>query len=142
MAERYLPHLISSWRIAIVLAVEPDQVSPRTGVGNALAAETLEDLVVPLDAPSILRSVVDTRRPHVGDAVDRSGAPREAWLFGLATADARELAVAPVIVGDRVVRIIVAVGARLEIGAAAGEVIRAARLMVDAYARASDGRRP
>ncbi len=133
VAERVLPHLISSWRIALVLAVEPDRVIARTGVGASLTAAMLESLSVSLAGPSLLQSVIAARRAHVGDALDAGGAPREPWLHGLAEAGARELAIAPVIVGDRVVRIVVAVGARLEIGAASGEVLRVARTMLDGY---------
>ena len=84
--------------------------------------------------------MIEARRPHVGEAVDRTGAPREAWLQALIAGGGRELAIAPVIVGERVLRLVVAIGARLEVGAAAGEVIRVARTMVEAYHRAGDAR--
>ena len=139
VAERFLPHLISSWRIAVVLAVEHGAVTPCTGVGGALTPAILEGTETSLAGSSILRNVVEARRPHVGDAAGPGGIAREPWLYGLINAG-RELVVAPVIVGDRVVRIIVAVGARLEIGVAAGEVLRVARTMVDAYTRGSQPR--
>lgn len=140
VAERYLPHLIASWRVALVLAVEADRVTPRTGVGGSLTAATLEGAVIALASAPILRGVIEARRPHVGEAVDRTGAPREAWLQALIAGGGRELAIAPVIVGERVLRLVVAIGARLEVGAAAGEVIRVARTMVEAYHRAGDAR--
>lgn len=140
VAERYLPHLIASWRVALVLAVEADRLTPRTGVGGALTAAMLEGAVIALAGAPILRGVIEARRPHVGEAVDRAGAPREAWLQALLASGGRELAIAPVIVGERVLRLVVAIGARLEVGAAAGEVIRVARTMVEAYHRAGDAR--
>ncbi len=142
VAERFLPHLAASWRVAIVLTVDAGVITPRLGVGAGLTAAAFAALEISPTTPSMVRSVIEARRPHVGHAVDAAGAPREPWMAPMLDVGANELTIAPVLIGDRVVRVVVAIGARLEVGAAAGEVIRVASTMVDGYLRAAETRGP
>ncbi len=122
------------WRGALVLAVKGKLALGQHGFGGSLTPSTVEAVVVPLDQPSILRTAHDDRRPFAGEAPIGSTV-QDRFLRLFAELGSRTVTVSPIMVRDRAVSLLFAIGPLGPLPEASSTVAMLAHTMGEAFLR-------
>lgn len=134
VAELAVEYLRGGWRAALVMAVKEKMALGQRGFGGAITDATIASIVVPLDQPSVLRTAHDDRRPFLGEAPIGSTA-QDRFMRLFSDLRTRTIAVSPVLVRERPVCLLFAVGPSAPLPAAGAAVTALAHAMGEAYLR-------
>ncbi len=134
IAELAIDYLRGHWKAALVMTVKGKSALGQHGFGGGITATNAEWIVVPLDQPSVLRTAHDDRRPFVGDAQVGSTV-QDRFLRLFADVGSRTLVVAPVMVRERPVSLLFAIGPLGKLPESAATVAVLAHAMGEAYLR-------
>jgi hypothetical protein len=124
--------LRGAYRVAAVLLVRDNLALGHRGFGGSLTPATVESMVVPLNVPSVLRSVHDSGRPFTGAPPD-AGTVQERFLRVLG--NPREVVVMPVVLRDRPVCLILVAEPRGDADDAQLDLRTVVAAMEEAYLR-------
>jgi hypothetical protein len=124
--------LRGAYGVAAVLLVRDNLALGHRGFGGSLTPATVESMVVPLNVPSVLRSVHDSGRPFTGAPPD-AGTVQERFLRVLG--NPREVVVMPVVLRDRPVCLILVAEPRGDAEDAQLDLRTVVAAMEEAYLR-------
>jgi hypothetical protein len=134
VAELAVDYLRGAWRAALVMVVKEKMALGQRGFGGAVTDASIASIVVPLDQPSVLRTAHDDRRPFLGEAPIGSLA-QDRFMRLFAELHTRTLAVSPVVVRERPVCLVFALGPIAPLAQAGAAVAALAHAMGEAYLR-------
>ena len=139
VGDTIMGYVRGAFTAGVMLVIKDAMALGLRGFGGAFTSDTVESIVVPLAAPSLFKSTWESMQPFIGvPPVEHEGNVVERFfkLFPPATG-AREIALVPVTVRDRVVCLVYAHGHKASgpFEAAAADLVALARTSGEAYLR-------